>query len=78
MTIKTSEIQAFATFLREEYNAKPMLRTGEDGELLRAVFGANLLIISMFKDDSADVWCSDDSWLTQIWSRWSEHCAPVA
>ena len=70
MVINKSDLQDFAKFLRDRFQATPMLRTGDDGELLRAVVGHHLLIVLDLNRDTADVWCSDASFTTEVWAAW--------
>ena len=70
MVLHKSELSEFSRFLRQEFSAKPMIRSGEDGELLRAVIGCQLLMVVELDGSSADVWCSDESWLAEIWAQW--------
>jgi len=70
MVIQRNEISHFGEFLREQYQVEPLLRCGEDGELMRAVYDDRLLIVLEFNDRRADVWCNDEPWLSEMWTTW--------
>ena len=48
-----------------------MMRSGEEGELMRAVIGCHLVMAIDLDAQKADIWCSDEEWLTQINGQWS-------
>ena len=70
MVISKSELHDFAGFLRRRFHANPMLRTGDDDELLRAVINGNLLIVIDLNNERASVWCSDETFTTELWAAW--------
>ena len=77
MVIPKSEIHEFSQFLAQEYNARPTSFSGEDGELLQAIVGTQLLVVFDLDNSGADVWCSDSDSLTEIWSAWCGHSQPT-
>ena len=77
MVIPKDEVRDFARFLSTEFQSKPMLRSGEDGELLRAIVGNQLLIVLDLDHSAADVWCSDEDSMREIWSAWRGYQQPV-
>ena len=70
MVIEKSELLDFAGFLRSQFHANPRLGTGDEGELLRAVIDRNLLVVSDLNDERASVWCSDETFTTEVWAAW--------